>query len=45
MDLTTNELCSRNASLLDFLGIFFISSLNLLQVHAEYFFLIDNIMI
>jgi hypothetical protein len=38
MDLTTNELCSRNASLLDFLGVFFFSSLNLLQMHAEYFF-------
>jgi hypothetical protein len=39
MDLTTNELCSRNASLLDFLGVFFFfSSLDLLQMHAEYFF-------
>jgi len=45
MDLTTNELCSRNASLLDFLDVVFISSLDLLQVHAEYFFLIDNIVI
>ena len=31
--MDTNELRSRNASLLDFLGVFFISSLDLLQ-HA-----------